>query len=90
MPINQTNIVLCARESRWVITNYLVINHALPIPGPATLGEIVDSSKFDEGGEDKSVAHSDEPVHGRSIGYFGQRVTGTDTQSGHSQHCGHT
>lgn len=70
--------------------HYLVIDHALAVPGPATLGEVVDSSEFDEGGEDECVAHGNEPIHGCSVGHFRQGVAGTDTQSGHGQHSGHT
>ncbi len=70
--------------------NYLVIDHALAIPSPAALGEVVDCGELNQGGEDKGVTHCDEPVHGCGIGDFRQGVTGADTQSGHSQYSGHT
>lgn len=69
---------------------YLVIDHALAIPGPAALGKIVDCSKFNEGWEDERIADGNEPVHGGGIGHFGQWVTSTDTQSCHGQYSCHT
>lgn len=69
---------------------YLVVDNAFSVPGPASLGEVVDSCELDESRENKGVAHSDEPVHGSSVGHFGQGVPGTDTQSGHGEDCGHT
>ncbi len=70
--------------------NYLFIDHALAIPSPAALGEVVDCGELNQGGEDKGITHCDEPVHGCGIGNFRQGVTGADTQSGHSQYSGHT
>lgn len=70
--------------------HYLVIDHALAIPSPAALGEVVDGSKLNQGGEHKGVTHGDEPVHGCGVGDFRQGVTSADTQSGHSQYSGHT
>lgn len=69
---------------------YLVVDNAFSIPGPASFGEVVDGCKLYESRENKGVAHSDKPVHGSSVGHFGQGVTGTDTQSGHGKDCGHT
>lgn len=51
---------------------YLVVDDTLAIPGPASLGEVVDGGELDEGGEHKCVAHGDEPVHGRGVGHLGQ------------------
>ncbi len=70
--------------------NYLFIDHALAIPSPAALGEVVDCGELNQGGEDKGITHCDEPVHGCGIGDFRQGVTGADTQRGHSQYSGHT
>lgn len=61
----------------------------LAVPGPAPLGEVVDGGELDEGGEHEGVADGDEPVHGRGVGHFGQRVAGADAQRGHGQHRGH-
>lgn len=74
----------------WSCDPYLVIHDALAIPGPASLGEVVDGGKLDEGGEDEGVTHCDEPVHGRGVGHLGQRVAGADTQSGHGENRSHT
>lgn len=74
--------------SAWVY--YLVIDHALAVPGPATLGEIVDCSKLNESWEHKGIAHCNEPVHGGGVGHFRQWVTGTNTQSCHGQYGRHT
>lgn len=65
--------------------------HALlfPIPCPAALGEVVDGGKLNQGREDKGVTHGHEPVHGRGVGHFGQRVPGADAERGHGQHGGH-
>lgn len=50
--------------------NYLVIDHALAIPSPATFGEVVDCGELNQGGEDKGVTHGNEPVHGCGVGDF--------------------
>lgn len=42
------------------------------------IGEVVDSCKLNKSREDKSKAHSYEPVHGGCIGHFWQGVPGTD------------
>lgn len=54
--------------------------HALffPIPRPAALGEVVDCRKLNQGREDKGIAHSHEPVHGRGIGHLREGVSSTD------------
>lgn len=62
-------------EKEWslcVLQLYLVIDDTFSIPGPASLGEVVDSSKFDERREDEGVADSNEPVHSSSISHLGQ------------------
>lgn len=60
------------------------------IPGPASLGEVVDCGEFDEGGEDEGVADRNEPVHGGGVSHFRQRVSSTDAERGHGEHCGYT
>lgn len=55
-----------------VLTLYLVINDTLSVPGPASLGKVVDGGEFNECREDKGIAHSNEPVHSSSIGHLGQ------------------
>lgn len=59
--------------------------HALffPIPCPAALGEVVDCRKLNQCREDKGIAHSHEPVHGRGIGNLREGVSSTDAQGGH-------
>ena len=77
-------------ENKGVWQLYLFPDHTLSVPGPASLGEVVDRSEFNECREDKGIADSDEPVHGCSISHFRQRVSSTDAESCHSEHCGHT
>lgn len=72
------------------VRGYLLGHHALAVPGVATLGKVVDSSKLDEGREDKGIADSDKPIHGGCIGHLGEGVPGTDTKRGHGQHGGHS
>lgn len=55
-----------------VSTLYLVIDNTLSIPGPASLGEVVYGSEFNECREDKGIADSDEPVHSSGVGHLGQ------------------
>lgn len=75
----------------WLCSHaYLVIENGLAIPCPTTLGEIVDSSKLNKSWKDEGITDSNKPVHGSSISHFWQRVTGTDTQGGHSEYCSHT
>lgn len=52
--------------------HYLIIDHALAVPCPAAFGEVVDGGELDERGEDESVTHGDEPVHGGGVGHFRQ------------------
>ena len=85
-------LIVCEHRSTGPAENnaYLVIHDALPVPGPAPFGEVVDSGKLNQGRENEGVADSDKPVHGCGVRYLGQRVTGTDTQRSHSEHSGHT
>lgn len=69
--------------------HYLVGHNTLSVPSPAALCEVIDSGELDQGGEDKSVADSNEPVHGSSVGHFRERVPCADAEGGHGQHGGH-
>lgn len=78
------------RSKRNFSPNYLVSHNALSIPSPAAFREVIDSGELDQGGEDKGVADSDEPVHGSGVGYLGKGVPCTYTQCGHSEDGGNT
>lgn len=67
----------------------LSFHSLLAIPSPAPLGEVVHCCELNEGRKDKSIADGNEPVHGCSIGHFGERVPRTDAKGGHGQHSGH-
>lgn len=69
---------------------YLIIDNALAIPCPTALGEVVYCGELNESRKYKSVAHGDEPVHGRCVGHLWQRVASADAQSGHRKHCSYT
>lgn len=69
---------------------HLGLHCFFPIPRPAPFGEIINCGKFNEGREDKGIAHRDEPVHGSRVSHFRQRVSSADAESGHGEHCGHT
>lgn len=73
-----------------VLALYLFIDDTLSVPGPASLGEVVDSSKFNKCREDEGIADSNEPVHSSSIGHLGQWITGTNTQGCHCENCSYT
>lgn len=60
------------------------------IPSPAPLGEVINCGKFNEGREDKGIADCNEPIHGSSVSHFRKRVSSTDAEGGHGEHCGHT
>lgn len=82
----------------WDVVNFptrtylglLSLHGLFSIPSPAPLGKIIHSGKFNQGGENKGVAHGDEPVHGSGICHLRQGVSSTDAESGHGEHCGHT
>lgn len=72
------------------LLHYLVSHHAFSIPSPAALCEVIDSSKFNQSGEDEGVAHGDEPVHGSGVGDLRQGVPCADTQSCHCENSSYT
>lgn len=48
-------------------------------------GEVVDSRKLNEGGEDKGKANGNEPIHSRCVGDFWEGVASTDAERCHGQ-----
>lgn len=70
--------------------DYLLRHHTFSIPSVTPLSEVVDRGKLNKGREDKGIADSNKPVHSCGISHFRERVPGTDTESGHGQHSGHS
>jgi len=52
----------------------------------AHFGEIVNSSELEQRGEQKQVAHDQEPIHGSHVRHVGYVIAHIEAQCGQTQH----